>query len=67
MEEDKVKGVSVKMLDIPFSEFVLNINDAEGRVDDFKAHEWGFTSLIDDISVRDNRDDWEEFYFIDHK
>jgi hypothetical protein len=67
MDGDKVKGVSVKILDIPFSEFVLNINDAEGRVDDFKAHEWGFTSLIDDISVGGNRENWEEFYFVDHK
>jgi len=59
--------VSVKILDIPFSEFVLNINDAEGRVNDFKAHEWGFTSLIDDISVGGNREDWEDFYFVEHK
>lgn len=62
-----VTGVSVKILDNPFSEFVLNINDAEDYVDDFKVHEWGFTSLIDDISVGTNREDWEEFYFVDHK
>ena len=67
MAEDKVKGVSVKILDIPFSEFVLKINDAEARVEDFKAHEWGFTSLIDDITPGSDRSNWEEFYFVDHK
>jgi len=67
MNENKVNGVSVKILDNPFSEFVTNINNAEGLVEDFQSHEYGFTSLLDDISPGSDRSTWEEFYFVDHK
>jgi hypothetical protein len=67
-KDDKVKGVSVRILDNPFSEFVLDLDNAEGLVEEFQSHEFGFTSLVDDVSGGDrNRENWEPFYFVDHK
>lgn len=67
MDEDKVKGVSVKIFDNPFSEFAVNIDNAESLVEDFQSYEFGFTSLIDDIRPGSDRSTWEKFYFVDHK
>lgn len=66
MEDDKIVSVSTKIFDIPFSEFALKSKNGESLVEEFHAHEFGFTNLLSDISPDSKREDWESFYFIEH-